>query len=175
MRSLWKLRCPEGHSSIECYGSSYRCKSCERVYDDGPFDVTETEFPVDGVEPREKASRQEVLRAVVSLCNKPMRSCARASELDIPGSNRQIGRTLSALCADGLVRKMSNESRGHHWRPTDAGRQRVVELERERVFENGPDRGRAQVSTPSLIGLATVFVGLVLIAGFAIGTCGVGL
>ncbi|ELY96620.1 MarR family transcriptional regulator [Natrialba taiwanensis] len=34
---------------------------------------------------------------------------------------------------------------------------------------------RGQVSTPALIGIATVFVGLVLLTGFAIGTCGVGL
>jgi len=45
----WTSRCPKGHTSIPKTASSldsYRCDSCSCLYDHGPYDVREWEFPV---------------------------------------------------------------------------------------------------------------------------------
>jgi len=32
MMPAWRLRCPEGHCSLEMYRRPFRCKVCEKTY-----------------------------------------------------------------------------------------------------------------------------------------------
>lgn len=47
MRDPWVYRCPNGHAGIEVNRDSYRCQSCERVFDGDPVDARRVDgFPI---------------------------------------------------------------------------------------------------------------------------------
>lgn len=124
----WRFRCPMGHTSIRIYSETYRCESCGVTYEGEPIDATEVdEFPIDEAarpESREKVDDDEVLEALVDVCQDPTRTWAKSRDLDV-GHSRQIGIALARLHEDGLVRREGGRQFGYRWRPTATGFERV--------------------------------------------------
>jgi len=121
MRSAWRRRCPQGHSSITNRGTGYHCDSCGESYAGEPFDAKTTEFPVDEdcYETREHADAEAVLRAMAAAY--PDREWTRASHLSHLGRPKDIGCRLRMLRERGLVEKNGMGNDSDIWRPTALG------------------------------------------------------
>ena len=162
MTDPWRNRCPQGHASVTIYAESYKCGTCGEHYAGEPYDPKHTEFPVEDDPPLPKDTETEILAELVRRTAEPTTSWLRARQFDI-GRPKQVGQLLAGLEDQGLVEKVTGAPRGHHWRPTEAGRQRVIETEREIALERG-DRARATAS-PTAVGILTLLVGIVLLFG----------
>jgi hypothetical protein len=119
----WRLRCPQGHTSItlgEMEG--FRCTSCEETYHGDPIDIKDVdEFPVE----RDTVyyeSEPVILERIVRNCKQNTRVYARARELTSESVYRIIGH-LRRLREKRLIEKAP---RGQGWTPTEAGRQAVA-------------------------------------------------
>lgn len=167
----WRQRCPQGHASVTHFSDTYHCNACGRTYEGDPYDAKRTEFPVEGDDALPKDIHDQVLAELVHQCKDPTTEWCRAHKIGI-GSPRQVGRVLAGFEDDGLVERLgSGGNKGHHWRPTDAGRQRVIEDERKAVLEAG-GRQRAQAH-PVAAWLLAVIVTLLLLLAYAIAANGV--
>lgn len=165
MNDPWRLRCPKGHSGIKTHENNYWCSSCEETYRGEPYDAKETEFPIDE-EPRPKHIHDDILEELVRECEDPTTNWRRSRDLSVDGP-RRVGRILSGLEDDGLVERLGS-SWPYHWRPTEAGREQVIETEREIALKAGR-RQRAQAH-PAAIWLLGVVTSLLLMAAYAIAT-----
>ena len=166
MTDPWRWRCPKGHASLETAREKdgYRCKSCGERYHGSPHDAAETEFPVQA-EPAMTADKDSVLEALVKACENPLISRRKASHLsDNPES---AGCVLAQLRKEGLVERLNtNKSRRYHWRPTEAGRQKVLRDKRaEALNDRGSRFGRARGQVRP-IGYVALAIEMLFFAGF---------
>lgn len=166
MTDPWRLRCPEGHSTIDIYHAGYRCRSCGAVYEGEPYDAKHTDFPV-RTDAGSCVSRDDVLEAVVRECSQPNKSRVAVSELSVE-SRSQAAQELAKLERDGLVRRLGCGSPRHYWQPTDAGIDAV-----QRQVSARPDGKRAPArgqATPIGAAILTLVVGLVLAFSVALAS-----
>lgn len=168
MMSLWRKRCPEGHTSIRIHSDTYRCNSCGVTYVGEPFDATKVEeFPVDEDERPESydpVDDSDVLEELVEICDQPDRQWAKARDLD-GGNTRQVGISLGRLQKDGLVHSRGSYRTGSAWRPTRTGLERVS----SRVNETRVEGSRAQIDPlEGLVLFAIVAIGIIVLLALGV-------
>jgi len=123
MKDPWRMRCPEGHSSLlpERDDGRYKCVSCGRRYADGPFDAAETEFPVEGVDSWMEVSTADVLDRFVDVVGGDTEIQIASQRLvDRDQDGRKVGRQLAALRERGFVEAVER-SRRNRWQLTKKG------------------------------------------------------
>jgi len=118
----WRLRCPQGHASIEPrQDDTYYCDTCGCKYPGEPLDATTTDFPVDGIERIEAPDADDVLAALDGATR--TRPSAAVRQLPVPTG--VATQRLLALRDAGLVETTNSTGRAARWRLTAAGRARV--------------------------------------------------
>ena len=123
MTDAWRMRCPKGHSSLlpTRDDGRYKCISCKRYYADGPFDVAETEFPVEGVDSWMEASTADVLDRFVDAVDGDTEIQINSQRLvDRDEDGRKVGQQLATLRDRGLV-EAAERSKRYRWRLTESG------------------------------------------------------
>ena len=112
----WKLRCPEGHTSIDINSSSYQCDACGVTYEGEPFDAAETEFPVEGT----ARNQWTVERALHRLYQHTGDAETAAYARDIAENARSMGSALARAADKGFVVR-ENRGQTARWRLTQTG------------------------------------------------------
>jgi len=59
MRDPWRLRCPQGHTSLRIRSDWYYCESCDEFYQGSPHDAKHDDLPVNE-EPMPASARAQV-------------------------------------------------------------------------------------------------------------------
>jgi len=119
----WRMRCPEGHSSLlpERDDGRYKCVSCGRRYADGPFDAAETEFPVEGVGSWVEVSTADVLDRFVDVVGGDTEMQITSQRLVASNQDgRKVGQQLATLRDRGFVEAAERSTR-YRWRLTESG------------------------------------------------------
>jgi len=119
----YRYRCPEGHSSISVYSEGYRCTACEDYYRGDPYDVQDTEFPVDDA-PADPITAASVLRSIYRQ-TKDTDTTVKAGDID--DRTRAVGTKLHELYKHGLVERWGASS-PYRWHLTDAGHRKARPL-----------------------------------------------
>ena len=118
----WRMRCPEGHTSITPrQNGRYKCQSCAVTYADGPFDAAQHSFPIDA-DSWLSESVDDVFERFCEVANSDMRSTVICQDLvGLDGDGREVGRQLAKLHDQGLIEIAVARKRHHRWRLTEAG------------------------------------------------------
>lgn len=136
----WRQRCPKGHASLQVHSSSYRCRSCERVYDGRPYDESDVdEFPIEGDRPRPDISWQSIVMVMARLQSHETRSkWFQADELagELGTRMQQVAGHWPELLDRELVERYGSTSQGGRYALTEKGHAVVEE------FRAGTDRGQ---------------------------------
>jgi len=121
----WSQVCPRGHANVTAFGETYRCDSCEALYEgepysedgDGPFPLPDAEEPVP------ETSWVSVLWAIKRHVDTPLRSEFTSARIaDKLGARTQsVSNRMSELRERGYIEPVNEGSMRHRWQLTEAG------------------------------------------------------